>query len=228
MLIPPYLAIVDDDESVLKALKRLLRGAGPEVRSFASAKALLVAVEEREPEAVISDIQMPEMSGLELHEAMLRRGRNVPFIFITAFDDDELRQRILDRGAAGFLVKPFDRQVILDLLLKVRCQTPAASAPTLKLRLTTKSEPGPILREHTPVDFQLADLHPCPFCNQYPRLEKAVWYDERGDMRHVARIVCPRCQAVVRSAPDLVFTSIASAAGDAQQRWNRRAAPRRP
>jgi FixJ family two-component response regulator len=80
----PWIAIVDDDPSVLKALARLLRSRAYEAKTFTSARDFLAALPDGLPECLIVDLQMPEMSGLELQRHLTRDDVQIPTIIITA------------------------------------------------------------------------------------------------------------------------------------------------
>ena len=108
--------VVDDDASVCKAMTRLMRSAGLSVQTFASAQAFLSSVQPTEADCLLVDIQMPGMTGLELQRQLTRSGIHVPVIFITAFDDDQLREQARQGGAAGYFRKPFDDQALLDAI----------------------------------------------------------------------------------------------------------------
>jgi FixJ family two-component response regulator len=101
-----WIAVVDDDPSVLKALMRLLRTRALRTKAFGSAREFLAALPCGCPACLIVDLQMPEMSGLELHQHLTRRGIDIPTIIITAHDDSEVRQRCKSAGTAAYLVKP--------------------------------------------------------------------------------------------------------------------------
>ena len=101
-----WIAVVDDDPSVLKALMRLLRTRAYQAKTYESAREFLAALPGGFPECLIVDLQMPEMSGLELHQHLTRRGIDIPTIIITAHDDSEARQRCESAGAAAYLLKP--------------------------------------------------------------------------------------------------------------------------
>jgi FixJ family two-component response regulator len=102
----PWIAIVDDDPSVLKALTRLLRTRSFQAKTYASAQAFLAALSEDLPECLILDLQMPEMNGLELHRHLALKGLNIPTIIITAHDETDARQRCEAAGTAAYLLKP--------------------------------------------------------------------------------------------------------------------------
>jgi len=101
-----WIAIVDDDRSVLRALTRLLRSRAFHVRTYESAQQFLAVLPDGLPECLIVDQQMPEMTGLELFQSLTRRGLEIPTIIITAYADNGLRQRCESAGAIAFLSKP--------------------------------------------------------------------------------------------------------------------------
>jgi len=110
----PLVAVVDDDDSVRNAVHGALRSIGLDARSFASAEEFLASGAQDETACVITDLQMPGMSGLELQAELARSKRRIPIIFITAFGEPEMRAQAMHAGAVEFLDKPFDD----DLLLK--------------------------------------------------------------------------------------------------------------
>ena len=109
-----FIAIVDDDESVQSALQDLMEADGLSARCFGSAEEFLESGLHRRAACLIVDIRMPGMSGMEL-QARLKADRfNIPIIFITAHGDARVRMQAMKEGAAEFLVKPFDDQVLLN------------------------------------------------------------------------------------------------------------------
>lgn len=106
-------AIVDDDAAVRSALSRLLEASDIRTRSYESARDFLDSLASETPGCLIVDFQMPEMTGLELLEQLSRSGVSIPIIVITAHGDAELRRRCLAAGAAAYLPKPFDCDVLL-------------------------------------------------------------------------------------------------------------------
>jgi FixJ family two-component response regulator len=109
-----FIAIVDDDESVQSALQDLMEADGLLARCFGSAEEFLESGLRHRAACLIVDIRMPGMSGLEL-QARLKADRfNTPIIFITAHGDTRVRMQAMREGAAEFLVKPFDDQVLLN------------------------------------------------------------------------------------------------------------------
>ena len=106
-------AIVDDDESMRFAVQNLLSSAGILARSFASAEEFLRSGLQAEAACLISDIRMPDMTGLELQERLVAEGCRIPIIFITAYGNARSRTQALGAGAVEFLVKPFDDEHLI-------------------------------------------------------------------------------------------------------------------
>jgi FixJ family two-component response regulator len=110
----PIVAVVDDDESVCRAIKRLLRSAGIEAETFSSGDEFLntlSAIPSYRPACVILDIQMPGTGGLEVQRQIAPLG--LPIIMITAHDELSVRQAALASGAAAYLRKPFDAAILI-------------------------------------------------------------------------------------------------------------------
>ena len=107
------LSVVDDDESVRESLPDLLRELGFAARVFSSAEEFLSRGFVDETSCLILDIAMPGMSGPELYQELKRRGQEIPVIFITGQRDTAIRDRALQQGAAGFLLKPFSDEALL-------------------------------------------------------------------------------------------------------------------
>jgi FixJ family two-component response regulator len=112
----PVISIIDDDASVRTATQNLIRSLGYKVHMFASAEAFLESQQLNATSCVIADVQMPGMNGVELQSHLRARGSCVPFIFISAFPEEAIRQRALRDGAICFLSKPFDGCVLIDHL----------------------------------------------------------------------------------------------------------------
>jgi FixJ family two-component response regulator len=101
-----WIAIVDDDPSVLKALTRLLRTRSFHAKAYRSGQEFLAALPDGLPECLILDLQMPEMTGLEIQQHLSRRRIHIPTIIITALGDTGVRERCESAGAIAFLSKP--------------------------------------------------------------------------------------------------------------------------
>lgn len=108
--------VIDDDESVRESLPDLLRELGYAVHAFASAESFLASELVTEPGCLILDIALPGMKGPELQEELARRGRSIPIVFITANRDSAVRTRLVERGAADVLFKPFSDTALLDAI----------------------------------------------------------------------------------------------------------------
>jgi FixJ family two-component response regulator len=98
--------VVDDEPAVRKALERLLRAAGFEVRLFASSAELLAAIEGDRPGCLLLDYQMPGMNGLELQAALAARSVDTQIVFLTGHADVPESARAMEGGAVAFLRKP--------------------------------------------------------------------------------------------------------------------------
>jgi FixJ family two-component response regulator len=107
------LSVVDDDESMRESLPDLIKEFGFEARAFSSAEEFLSSGSAAHTSCLILDIAMPGMSGPELHLELKRRGQEIPVIFITGQRDETIRARVLEQGAAGFLIKPFSDVALL-------------------------------------------------------------------------------------------------------------------
>lgn len=113
----PTIAIVDDDASVCRALKRLIRSLDMHAEAFSSGEAYLelaAATPSFKPDCLILDVQMPKMSGLELQSRIA--GTGVPIVFITAHDEVGAREQALAAGAVALLRKPFDDELLIKTL----------------------------------------------------------------------------------------------------------------
>jgi len=119
------ISIVDDDESVGTSTKALLRSAGYEVQTFASADDLLNSGVLSETECLILSVQMPDTDGLALQRQLQGQGYRIPTIFVTAYGDDLLRRRAMKSGAADMLHKPLDATVFLAIVEKALCESSA-------------------------------------------------------------------------------------------------------
>lgn len=106
--------VVDDDKSVLRAMKRLISSMGINVLTFGSGREFLDSGFGEQNACLIVDIKMPGMSGIELQRKLVAMGSKLPVIFVTAFDTDKIRGEAKKAGAAGYFRKPVDDQALLD------------------------------------------------------------------------------------------------------------------
>ena len=110
------ISIIDDDNSMREATRRLVKSLGLEAETFASAEEFLQSDRLNDTSCVITDMQMPGLSGAELQSHLMAQGINTPIIFVTAFPDNCLRTRVLEAGAIGFLSKPFAVECLISCL----------------------------------------------------------------------------------------------------------------
>ncbi len=108
--------IVDDDPSMRRAVARLCRSAGLEVRPFANANELLNAGVPPSPACLVLDVSMPGLSGLDLQTELAHRGIQTPIVFITGHGDIPMSVRALKAGAVDFLTKPFHHRDLLTVV----------------------------------------------------------------------------------------------------------------
>jgi FixJ family two-component response regulator len=110
---PPVVCVVDDDASLLRALRRLLRAGGFHVEAFASAEAFLEWGHRERADCLVLDVRLDGMSGVELQERLVAAGSKVPVVFMTGHDDPRARERARRAGAVGYLRKPFDDESLI-------------------------------------------------------------------------------------------------------------------
>ena len=112
------IATIDDDDSVRKAMTSLLRSLGHSVVAFDSAEAFLDSDQVSTTTCLITDVQMPGMSGLDLQKRLIADGHRIPVIFLTGHPDERVRSRAFKAGALAFLSKPRGQQGLAEHLEK--------------------------------------------------------------------------------------------------------------
>jgi FixJ family two-component response regulator len=112
----PVVAVVDDDESVRLSIRSLIRSLGYTAHAFASGEDFLRSAEAETIDCLVTDVQMPGMSGLELQQALVSGGNPPPIIFITAFPQDRIKQQVVAAGATCLLSKPYDGGVLVKCI----------------------------------------------------------------------------------------------------------------
>ncbi len=123
----PIVFVIDDDESVLRALERLVRSVGLSIETFLSADEFLNRELPDGPSCLVLDIRMPGLSGLELQDEFAKRGLEMPIIFITGHGTIPMSVRAMKAGAVDFIQKPFNDQELLDAVHKAIEQDRAES-----------------------------------------------------------------------------------------------------
>jgi FixJ family two-component response regulator len=112
------ISIIDDDRSVREAIQGLIRSLGYATVAFGSAEDYLDSGRIGDTACIITDLQMPGLSGIDLQRRLIADGHRTPMIFVTAFPSDRLRKQALDAGAFGFLSKPFDEGSLITCIDK--------------------------------------------------------------------------------------------------------------
>jgi FixJ family two-component response regulator len=113
---PKVVLVVEDDDGMREAIENLLGVAGFSTLLYESAESMLAEDACEHPLCVISDLNLPAMSGLDLLTELQRRSRHVPFIIITAYDSESTRQEAARRGAIAYLPKPFPSIALLTAI----------------------------------------------------------------------------------------------------------------
>lgn len=108
--------VIDDDPSVCKGISRLVRSAGFNVETFASARDFLDSGKTDGPGCIILDVRMPEMTGPELQEKLSKTEYSMPIIFLSAHGDVPITAQAMKKGAVDFLTKPVDRDDLLEAI----------------------------------------------------------------------------------------------------------------
>jgi len=116
MVMRPLISVVDDDESVRESLPDLLKEFGFAAEAFSSAEEFLASDCLGQTKCLVLDVTMPGMSGPDLQQELTRRREEIPIVFITAHRDENVRPRLLERGAVECLFKPFSETALLEAL----------------------------------------------------------------------------------------------------------------
>ncbi|MCD9032373.1 response regulator [Luteimonas sp. Y-2-2-4F] len=167
--------LVDDNDGFRDSTAWLLETAGFDVRTYASAQAFLADWPSRRrgdgAECVVSDIRMPQMSGLQLQEELRRQGCAVPLVFVTAHGDVPLAVEAMRKGASNFLEKPFSDEAITEAIRNAvaaaRQQGGADNAALARLSprerqvldLVVASKPNKIIADILGISIKTVELH---------------------------------------------------------------------
>ena len=113
-------AVVDDEESVCRALSRLLRAAGLDAETFLSGATFLESVRERppsrRPDCLLLDVHLPGLTGLDVQRRLKSDGIHLPIVMITGNEEAGVREKVLAEGAFAFLVKPLNDRTLLEAI----------------------------------------------------------------------------------------------------------------
>jgi len=161
-----YIAIVDDDGAIRTALGRALRMENYDVELFEDGLSALKSIQLRAPDAIVLDLQLPDIDGLEICRRIRRAGDATPILMLTARDAVNDRVEGLDEGADDYLVKPFDLAELLARLRALLRRTSIAEGDESVLRFedltlnpqTREVQRGARLIELTKIEFDLLEL----------------------------------------------------------------------
>ena len=121
----PCVAIVDDEEGIRKALRRLLRASGLDAEAYATGEEFLSAAGQKRPDCLVLDLHMPGMSGLQVLRKLKATAEWLPVVMITADDEPETRKQCMNAGADAYLRKPLQDGLLLTAIsLAMRLRTP--------------------------------------------------------------------------------------------------------
>ena len=112
----PLIAVVDDEGSIRKSLRRLFTASQLDAAVYASGQEFLDSLTGRQPDCLVLDLQMPGLTGLEVQRILAGARVRFPTIIITAHDETETRARCLSAGAAAYLCKPLHDEMLLDAI----------------------------------------------------------------------------------------------------------------
>lgn len=129
----PIVFVVEDDASVRSSTARLIRAAGLDVATFASAREFLDAERREGPSCLVLDVRLPDVSGLALQQQLSRAGVEIPIVFVTGHGDIPMSVRAMKAGASEFLTKPFDAGELLDAIRGAIARDRVASAARARL-----------------------------------------------------------------------------------------------
>lgn len=112
----PMISIIDDDRAVREATKGLVRSLGYNALAFASAEEFLGSDRMSDTACLITDLQMPGLSGIELQDRLVADGHQMPIIFITAYPEENIRVRAIKAGAVCFMSKPYSDESLIGCI----------------------------------------------------------------------------------------------------------------
>ncbi len=136
------IAIVDDDEALREAMECFVQSLGYNVSTFGSAEEFLNSEQINSTSCLITDLQMPGLSGLDLQDRLIAEGHRIPIIFLTGYPDENVRARAIKSGAIAFLSKPFNADRLIGYLDK------ALMASDTKGRMSTLGQAATSGRSH--------------------------------------------------------------------------------
>jgi len=178
----PFVSLLDDQEAVVVAAGRMLRAEGFAVRTWTSAAAFLEAYDSAIPGCLVSDVRMPDMTGLELQQALLARDIRIPIIFMTGVGDVSMAVRAMQAGAVTFLCKPVERAELVAAVREALAYDAAERARQQEERVISMR-----LATLTPRELQVLDLLTRGLMNKQIAYELGT--AEKTIRKHRARIL---------------------------------------
>ncbi len=154
----PTIFIIDDDLSARRGLSRLVRAAGMNVESFASAKDFLESGKFEGPGCIVLDVRMPEMTGPELQTELGKAEYSMPIIFLSAHADVETTAEAMKKGAVDFLTKPVDRDDLLGAIHTSLAKDAENRAQTAELSNIQEQIDTLTPREHEVMTYVIAGM----------------------------------------------------------------------
>jgi FixJ family two-component response regulator len=149
----PFVFVIDDDESVRKGLKRLLRSSNYESEVFKSASDFLARPPHPGPACIIVDVQMPGINGIDLQQALIQRRREEQLVFITGYGNIPMCARVMKAGAVDFLPKPFKSRELLKCI-----ENALHRSVEQRRRAAERNEARRLLDLLTPREFEVMQL----------------------------------------------------------------------
>ena len=137
--------VVDDDESICKALSLLLKSHGYRVETFTSASAFLAFKHPKLLSCLISDIRLPNINGFALQEAMAQQGIITPVIFITGYGDIPMTVKAMKAGAIDFLAKPFTDETLLNAIILALSKSKLQNKEQIEISRAYERMPNPAI-----------------------------------------------------------------------------------
>jgi len=128
-----FVFVIDDDRSVRESLRNLIRSAGLNVQTFASAQEFLTSQRPDAPGCLVLDVQLPGLSGLDLQQELAKGLAQIPIIFITGHKDVPMTVRAMKAGAVDFLLKPFSEEALLNSIRSALASRGEEKALTLNM-----------------------------------------------------------------------------------------------
>ena len=113
------ICVIDDDQDVLRAVRRLLRTSGFTADTYTSAEEWLNTGSQPSPDCLVLDVHLRGLSGFELQDRLRASGHSIPTVFVTAHDDEATRERAVRAGASEYLRKPFEDHALIEAIHQV-------------------------------------------------------------------------------------------------------------